>query len=70
MFHTMVFTKQVSPSKFDGDPLSVVTAEIETKLADRVIPNVGLCICLHSFESIGDPYVYPSDGSAHYKVGG
>lgn len=60
---------QVAPSKFGGEPLRIVTDEIEAKFADRVIPNVGLCICLHSYESIGDPYVYPSDGSAHYKAG-
>lgn len=59
---------QVAPSKFSGDALDVLTAQIEAKFADRVIANVGLCICLHSYESIGDPYVYPSDGAAHYKV--
>ena len=59
---------QVAPSKFTADAKGVVTAEIEAKFADRVIPKVGLCVCLHSYESIGDPYVYPSDGSAHYKV--
>lgn len=60
--------EQVAPSKFSGDALDVLTAQIEGKFADRVIANVGLCICLHSYESIGDPYVYPSDGAAHYKV--
>lgn len=59
---------QVAPSKFSGDALDVLTGQIEAKFADRVIANVGLCICLHSYESIGDPYVYPSDGAAHYKV--
>ena len=58
----------MAPSKFRGDALDVLTAQIEAKFADRVIANVGLCICLHSYESIGDPYVYPSDGAAHYKV--
>lgn len=59
---------QVAPSKFNGDALGVLTAQIEAKFADRVIANVGFCVCLHSYESIGDPYVYPSDGAAHYKV--
>ena len=58
----------MAPSKFSGDALEVLTAQIEAKFADRVIANVGLCVCLHSYESIGDPYVYPSDGAAHYKV--
>ena len=59
---------QVAPGTFNGDSLDVLTAQIEAKFADRVIANVGLCISLHSYESIGDPYVYPSDGAAHYKV--
>ena len=59
---------QVAPGTFSGDSLDVLTAQIEAKFADRVIANVGLCISLHSYESIGDPYVYPSDGAAHYKV--
>eukprot|EP00752_Nemacystus_decipiens_P003713 g3422.t1 len=65
---TIKDTVKVAPSKFNGDALDVLTAQIEAKFADRVIANVGLCICLHSYESIGDPYVYPSDGAAHYKV--
>lgn len=50
--------------------MSVLTAQIEAKFSGRVIPRVGLCVCLHSYERIGDPYVYPSDGAAHYKVCG
>ncbi|CAM9208006.1 unnamed protein product [Ectocarpus sp. 12 AP-2014] len=67
---TIKDTVKVAPSKFSGDALDVLTAQIEAKFADRVIANVGLCICLHSYESIGDPYVYPSDGAAHYKASG
>lgn len=60
---------QVAPSKFVGDAtLDVLTAQIEAKFADRVIANVGLCVGLHGYDSIGDPYVYPSDGAAHYKA--
>lgn len=61
-------TSQIAPSKFSGNSLEVLTSQIEAKFADRVIANVGLCLGLHSYESIGDPYIYPSDGSAHYKV--
>ncbi|CAM9360398.1 unnamed protein product [Ascophyllum nodosum] len=65
---TIKDTVKVAPGKFSSNSLEVVTAQIEAKFADRVIVNVGLCVGLHSYESIGDPYVYPSDGSAHYKV--
>eukprot|EP00904_Undaria_pinnatifida_P001880 jgi/Undpi1/11693/HiC_scaffold_36.g13988.m1 len=65
---TIKDTVKVAPGTFSGDSLDVLTAQIEAKFADRVIANVGLCVALHSYETIGDPYVYPSDGAAHYKV--
>lgn len=61
-------TSQVAPSKFSGNSVDVLTSQIEAKFSDRVIANVGLCLGLHGYESVGDPYIYPSDGSAHYKV--
>lgn len=30
--------------------------------------NVGLCISFYDFVEIGDPYIYPSEGSAHQIV--
>jgi DNA-directed RNA polymerase III subunit RPC8 len=37
-------------------------------LSLQVIPNQGLCIALHGFDSKGEPFIYPSDGGAHVKV--
>ncbi|CAM9478944.1 unnamed protein product [Scytosiphon promiscuus] len=65
---TIKDTVKVAPSKFSGEALDVLTAQIEEKFADRVIANVGLCVCLHSYESIGDPYVYPSDVAEEWRV--
>jgi DNA-directed RNA polymerase III subunit RPC8 len=30
--------------------------------------DVGLCICFYDFIEVGDPYIYPAEGSAHQKV--
>ncbi len=38
--------------------------QIEIKYANRVLLHVGLCITFYDFISIGDPYLYPSEGSA------
>ena len=36
-------------------------------LATQILPNVGLCVCIYDFEEIGDAYIYPSEGAAHYQ---
>ena len=38
--------------------------QIEIKYANRVLIHVGLCVSFYDFISIGDPYLYPSEGSA------
>ena len=30
--------------------------------------EVGLCICFYDFIEVGDPYVYPAEGSCHQLV--
>lgn len=42
--------------------------QIDIKFANKVILEVGLCISLFDFQEIGDPYVYPAEGSAHQRV--
>jgi len=42
----------------------VLKEQIEIKYANRVLLHVGLCITFYDFISIGDPYLYPSEGSS------
>lgn len=44
--------------------LQVLKEQIEIKFANRILLNVGLCITFYDFISIGDPYLYPGEGSA------
>ena len=46
----------------------VLLDQIDIKFANKVILDVGLCISLFDFLEIGDPYVYPAEGSAHQRV--
>ena len=34
------------------------------KFSNRILLNVGLCVTFYDFISIGDPYLYPGEGSA------
>lgn len=38
--------------------------QIDIKFSNRVLPNVGLCVTFYDFINVGEPYLYPSEGSA------
>ena len=58
----------IVPSKFSRSRLEVLTEEINSKYANKVLPHVGLCIRLFKIETVGDGHVFPSDGSAIVEV--
>lgn len=60
-------TFRVEPGSFRNEQ-KALRAAIDKRYADRVLPGTGLCIGLHSIESIGDAMIYPGEGAAHYKV--
>lgn len=42
----------------------ILREQIEIKYANKILLQVGLCITFYDFISIGDPYIYPSEGSS------
>ena len=38
------------------------------KYGDRVLPNIGLCVCTLKIVDIGDYKIYPGDGAPHVEV--
>jgi DNA-directed RNA polymerase subunit RpoE len=61
-------TMRVEPSQFNRDLHEVVTDLVDEKYSNRVIPDVGLCVCVHSLDLIGAGDLYPGDGASHHKV--
>ena len=49
-------------------PLPLQKDEVDDKYSNRVLHDVGLCMYLWDFLQIGDGYIYPGEGSRHYKV--
>ena len=45
-----------------------LTDEINRKLANRVLLNVGLCLSLYDILEVGESFLHPGDGSCHTKV--
>ena len=55
---------KVVPESFLRPMSEVLQEQVETKYSNKVVLEVGLCVCFYDFLEVGDPYVYPSEGSA------
>lgn len=61
-------TTRLEPSTFVVDSEKAIVNEINAKYANKVIHNVGLCVCLRDIESIGDGLIKHGDGSAYVNT--
>nr|XP_057905306.1 DNA-directed RNA polymerase III subunit RPC8 [Doryrhamphus excisus] len=64
----MVDTVRISPWDFHRQLYEAVSDELNKKLANKVVYNVGLCICLYDITKLEDSYIFPGDGASHTKV--
>ena len=55
---------QVKAVDFSKDFNTVIERELNRKLANKVVPGVGLCIAVFDILEMGDSYVLPGDGAA------
>ena len=70
MFQLAVIEDKIKniPESFLRPLSEVLQEQIEIKYSNKVIVDVGLCVCFYDFLEFGDPYVYPSEGSAIQQV--
>ncbi|XP_037940295.1 DNA-directed RNA polymerase III subunit RPC8 isoform X2 [Teleopsis dalmanni] len=61
-------TIRIEPSQFHIDFLEALRDEINRKLANKVLLNVGLCIALKDIVSIEKSLILPGDGASHTEV--
>ncbi|XP_004071834.1 DNA-directed RNA polymerase III subunit RPC8 [Oryzias latipes] len=64
----MVDTVRIPPWCFHRQLNEAVAEELNKKLANKVVFNVGLCICLYDITKLEDSYIFPGDGASHTKV--
>ncbi|KAL1784941.1 DNA-directed RNA polymerase III subunit RPC8 isoform X1 [Sigmodon hispidus] len=64
----MVDTVCIPPRHFERKLNDSIAEELNKKLANKVVYNVGLCICLFDITKLEDAYVFPRDGASHTKV--
>ncbi|KAG7216257.1 hypothetical protein INR49_029109 [Caranx melampygus] len=64
----MVDTVRICPWDFHRQLNEAIAEELNKKLANKVVYNVGLCICLYDITKLDDSYIFPGDGASHTKV--
>ncbi|GLD71833.1 DNA-directed RNA polymerase III subunit RPC8 [Lates japonicus] len=64
----MVDTVRIPPWNFHRQLNEAIAEELNKKLANKVVYNVGLCICLYDITKLEDSYIFPGDGASHTKV--
>jgi len=62
MFTTVVIrdTLILKPHLFEKEIITAVEDEIHMKYCNKILPDVGLCVAIYDFISIGDPHIYPN----------
>ncbi|XP_055903560.1 DNA-directed RNA polymerase III subunit RPC8 [Eupeodes corollae] len=61
-------TIRIAPDQFHLKLIEAIRDEINRKLANKVLLNVGLCIALKDIVSIKDSIILPGDGASHTEV--
>lgn len=64
----MIDTVRIPPWNFQRHLNDAIREELNKKLANKVVYNVGLCICLYDITKLEDSYIFPGDGASHTKV--
>uniref|UniRef100_A0A8B9R712 DNA-directed RNA polymerase subunit n=1 Tax=Anas platyrhynchos TaxID=8839 RepID=A0A8B9R712_ANAPL len=63
----MTDTVRIPPWQFERQLNESIAEELNKKLANKVVYNVGLCICLYDITKLEDSYIFPGDGASHTK---
>ncbi|CAG8532537.1 10505_t:CDS:2 [Ambispora leptoticha] len=72
MFILSVFkdTVKIEPQNFRKNKYDAITDELNQKYANKVVQDIGLCICLHDILEAGEEFVHPGigNGASFVKV--
>lgn len=61
-------TIAIKPHQFVVDQQMVIKKRLNERLANRVVPDLGLCICVYDISEIGDSYILPGEGDCRARV--
>jgi len=61
-------TVQIQPRDFGKDLLEAITAALNEKYPNRVVPQLGLCIALYDVVAVGEAQIHPGSAAHHTHV--
>ncbi len=60
----------IAPVDFDKQSAHAIQDNIHSKYADRVLHEVGLCVCVWDLLSVSEGLIKPGDSRVHVDGGG
>ncbi|KAF2901157.1 hypothetical protein ILUMI_05033 [Ignelater luminosus] len=64
----MKHVTRITPDLFGLKLNDAIASELNKKLANKVVLNVGLCIALYDITNLEESYIFPGDGASHTRV--
>lgn len=61
-------TVKIVPNDFKKDDINAVTDVLNEKYANKVVQEVGLCICVHDILHMSEGFILYGDGCSYIKV--
>uniref|UniRef100_A0A1I7V004 RNA_pol_Rbc25 domain-containing protein n=2 Tax=Caenorhabditis tropicalis TaxID=1561998 RepID=A0A1I7V004_9PELO len=61
-------TVAIKPHQLSSDQQMVIKKRLNERLANKVVPDLGLCICVYDIKEIGDSYILPGEGDCRARV--
>ena len=61
-------TIRIEPWLFNVNQMDAIKLELNRRFCNKVVCDVGLCICLFDVLKLDDSYIFPGDGASHTKV--
>ncbi|KAK5976626.1 General transcription factor 3C polypeptide 3 [Trichostrongylus colubriformis] len=61
-------TIAIKPHELGKELGAVLRRRINQRLSNKVVPDLGLCICVYDLLEVGVTYILPGEGSGHTRV--
>ena len=58
---------RIAPSAFGKEFQQAIVDELNSKYSNRIVHNLGLCVCVYDLLAIEDPIVHPGEGASFIK---
>lgn len=59
---------RIPPDQFHRDGVSAITHELNVKYSNKIIPHVGLSVCIYDLLEVDEGQLRPGDGSSYINV--